>query len=1093
MLLIATHLVAIAIAALCTGFYFRGRAQAKYAELERRIEGAETSLAGAGGGTFQLSPDRQRVLLSPSAARLLGLAPEVNEITHEAWLQLIDADLRESIRTITQDAFRNSTTLQFEYRVTHAGGRARWIRSHVDLVRDRSGREQISGIILDITSVKQLELELEARDERLRDAAIAGNFTVWELDVATGAYTNDLKQQQGAKPWMKEIRAGSATAVTDGAGMQGAFHPEDRARVAADMIRTIKEKIPYQVEARLIDSDGVLQWMSIFGRPIVNAAGRTVKVRGISQYITARKQAEKRLEEAQQRFDRAVRGMSDGLWEVDLASNQMWLAARAYEMFGYAPQELPLSLDGFLMLLGQHDEAKMRSAMQAHLNEGAAFDVEVRGRIKTGEERWFRLRALCDRDANGVPVRMAGSIQDITEKRNYQRALMEATEVAAAANQAKSEFLANMSHEIRTPMNGVIGMTELMLDTKLTPAQRDYAETIRDSAGALLTVINDILDFSKVEAGKLDLEHVDVDLRDTIEDVARLLAIQAHPKGLEVVANIDPALPDVLKGDPGRLRQVLVNLCGNAVKFTQKGEVVIHAKLISRDRTHAQIRMEVRDTGIGIPQERLSQLFKPFSQVDASTTRRFGGTGLGLSITRRLVELMGGETGVESESGVGSTFWFTARMEIASAAQPIAKAHGVTREVLRDRRMLVVDDNATNRKVLTEQLSRLGVRASAAASADEAFVALLEAHEQGRAFEVALLDHQMPDQDGAQLGRRIAADERLRSTRLVLLTSSGLRGDGQRFAELGFAGYLLKPVTQRDVSDCLLLVLQITAEQLHTGTYPIITRHHLRAQRERDKPRILVAEDNVVNQKVARITLEKLGYRVDVVSNGVEAIAGWETGRYQMILMDCQMPELDGYEATREIRRREAGQQHIPIVALTAHAMKGAAEECAAAGMDSHLSKPLVRQQLKACLAKFLPGMDAAIDAFPAASEEQPALPATAPTAQHPPIDVAAFGLLCDGDLDFERELIREFVRNGGASVAAIHEALAAGDLSGVWKAAHSLKGASASLHALPSAELAGQMEAAARAGRAEGLPELAEQLREEVDRTIQFLSARLA
>ena len=568
--------------------------------------------------------------------------------------------------------------------------------------------------------------------------------------------------------------------------------------------------------------------------------------------------------------------------------------------------------------------------------------------------------------------------------------------------------------------------------------------------------------------------------------MARLLAIQAHPKGLEVIANIDPGLPDVLKGDPGRLRQILVNLCGNAVKFTERGEVVIHASLVSRDQTHAMVRVEVRDTGIGIPPDRLAQLFKPFSQVDTSTTRRFGGTGLGLSIARRLVDLMGGETGVESTPGVGSTFWFTARMEISSSAQAIGKSQSFTRAALKGRRVLVVDDNATNRKVLTEQLARLGVHASTTASAEEAFTALGDACEQGRPFELAIVDQQMPDQDGAQLGRRVAADERLRSTRLVLLTSSGLRGDGQRFADLGFAGYLLKPVTQRDLGDCLLLVLQISADELHVGTHPIITRHHLRAQRERDKPRLLVAEDNVVNQKVARITLEKLGYRVDIVSNGVQAIAGWETGRYQLILMDCQMPELDGYEATREIRRREAGGRRIPIVALTAHAMKGAAEQCTEAGMDEHLSKPLVRQQLEECLARLLPAEAGATDAASADQE------ATSRAAELP-VDLEALRILCGGDESFERELIGEYVGSGAASVARILDALTAGDLNGAARAAHSLKGASASMHASLSAELAGQIESAARAGRDEGLSELADKLRTEVHRTIEFLSTRVA
>jgi PAS domain S-box-containing protein len=707
--------------------------------------------------------------------------------------------------------------------------------------------------------------------------------------------------------------------------------------------RTIGILLLFAAEKHAFDSE-VLKLLTHLGRNVAFALDNFKRE-------AERKLAEDQLRTTQARLSRATRGANDGLWELDVATHDVWISPRLAEMFGFEHDEFLSIRQKFFDVLHTDDAERLRHAIERSIQEGVAVDVELRAKTRAGEWRWYRVRGALERDGAGRPMTVSGSQRDITERQQYQQALIEATESAAGANRAKSEFLANMSHEIRTPMNGVIGMIELLLETPLNPLQLDYAETVRDSAAALLTVINDILDFSKVEAGRLDLELLDIDVRDTVEDVARLLAIQAHQKGLEVIALLDPSLPDLVRGDAGRLRQVLLNLGGNAVKFTQKGEVAIECKVVDKDEQGVTIRCEVRDTGMGVPASRVDALFKAFTQVDASTTRRFGGTGLGLSIVKRLVDLMGGEVGVVSEEGVGSTFWFSARL---GAAHDKTKSRPAPPMALRGQRIIIVDDNMTNRKVLMGQLSLCGMEAVCASSADEALSLMRHAALAGRPFEVALLDHQMPGCDGATLGKTIVAEKELGGARLILLTSSGQRGDGRLFSELGFAGYLLKPVTHRDLTDCLMMVLGTQAEDWRTATQPIVTRHALRSQRQRETHHVLLAEDNVVNQKVACRILEKLGYRVDVAVDGQAAFTAWQTGRYQLILMDCQMPVMDGFETTRKIREHEPAGRRIPIIALTAHAMKGADDECRAAGMDDYLSKPIDREQLQKSLTRWL-------------------------------------------------------------------------------------------------------------------------------------------
>ncbi|MDB6103176.1 MAG: domain S-box, partial [Gammaproteobacteria bacterium] len=533
------------------------------------------------------------------------------------------------------------------------------------------------------------------------------------------------------------------------------------------------------------------------------------------------------LQDSEQRFRLIVQTALDAFLEIDPDGVLTEWNARAEETFGWRRFEAIGERLGSMIALDRESEGtrRLREIFRAPQPSAVAQRIEVMARHRDGHE--FPVDMTLSAIWVGTHFIYAAFVHDVTARKLAEAEREVARIAAEAGNRAKTEFLANISHEIRTPMNAVIGMSELLLDTPLDSMQRDYADNIRDNANALLTVINDILDFSKVEAGQLELEPLEVDLRDTLEDVARLACIQAHAKGVELTAQIDPLLPALVKADASRVRQILMNLAGNAVKFTRQGEVALEIKVLEATSRGTHVRCEVRDTGIGIAGDRLKDLFTPFTHVDTSATRKLGGTGLGLCIVRRLAELMGGEAGAESTRGVGSTFWFTAWFGPATQAprtlpSPLSELKG--------QRVLLVDDNATNRKVLMGQLLLSGVDPVSAGSADEALMLMRHAAAVGRPFDAALLDQQMPDCDGAELGRIVFNDETLDSTRLILLTSSGQRGEGQLFADIGFTGYLLKPVAQRDLADCLLLALAAEADTWRTRAQPMITRHALRAR-----------------------------------------------------------------------------------------------------------------------------------------------------------------------------------------------------------------------------------------------------------------------
>ena len=878
------------------------------------------------------------------------------------------------------------------------------------------GHMLLGGVAMDVTQQRKAERALQQSEAQFRDLFDDAPVAYHELDLknrVTRVNQTELallgytaEEMVGRPVWDFIVEEKSAETVPR--ELSGHLRMEAYQRTFR---KKDGKKIPVLMRHKLIK----------------DATGQVCGMRSILQDISALKRKEEELREAEEKYRSIFENAIEGIFQTTPDGAYMSVNPALAQIFGYeSPDDLMCTVTN----IGRQLYAKpvRRAEFVSLMNEkGSVTEFESEIRRKDGTGIWISERARAVRDKDGKVLYYEGAVEDVTARRETEAAITQARDAALESTRLKSEFLANMSHEIRTPMNGIIGMSGLLMDSDLTPKQKDFAETIQSSADALLTILNDILDFSKIEAGMLTFEEIDFQLAGVVEGAVDLLATRAAAKDVDLASLVQCDIPGALRGDPGRLRQVITNLVGNAVKFTDSGEVFVQAVNSAETETDVLVRFTVRDTGVGIAPEAVDRLFQAFVQADGSTTRKYGGTGLGLAICKQLVRQMDGEIGVESELGKGSTFWFTARFLKQEVPAPAVATdmEGV--------RVLVVEGSATIRPVVDHLFPAWGLRGEHTASSPEAICALQGAAAKGHPYDIAILDMRTQgDADALGLARSIKADLRISATRILMLSGLGRRDGAETMRDIGIDACLSKPLKQTALRECLTRIMaRDEAGSIVSGLVAIEQRTGPATPLDGCELRILIAEDNPVNQKVALHQLRKIGYEADAVDHGQAALDAMRRASYDVVFMDCQMPGLDGYETTRELRRVEAGERHTWIVAMTANTLEGDREKCLAAGMDDYIAKPVKIEELRAALNRFAGMRDI----------EREVREIGGPVAIDPTAIASLRELDTDGEGGILGKLIDTFLDSSPRILADGRSAIAAKDAAQLRIAAHTLKG----------------------------------------------------